>query len=150
MLADQTCEGAAITFYHEVWHQNQPSSMGWPEPAEDDAYYNTELWTIKRGLLSQGKGLRKKDAVTGKIVPDKKAIRSMVQAQYPSPPPPVGRGEATGPNRAGSGPLGAETEIQDPVTGAVSWRPSKKGDTYAGPQKINGYKKIDPAKWTCP
>jgi hypothetical protein len=150
VLADQGCEGAAITFYHEVWHQNQPAGMGWPEPAEDDAYYNTELWTIKHGLPSQGKGLRMKDPKTGKIVPNKKAIRKMVQHQYPSPPPPVAGVKQPVPIGQRNGVLGPETEVQDPATGAIGWRPSKKGDTYAGPQKISGYKKIDPAEWSCP
>jgi hypothetical protein len=150
VLGDQPPEAAAITFYHEVWHQNQPAGMGWPDPAEDDAYYNTELWTIERGLPSQGKGLRMKDPVTGKTVPDKAAIRKMVQAQYPGPPPAVAGVKQPipiGQRDIGAGP---ETQVQDPVTGATSWRPSKKGDTYAGPQKLKGYKKIDPAAWSCP
>jgi hypothetical protein len=150
VLGDQSSEDAAITFYHEVWHQNQPAGMGWPEPAEDDAYYNTELWTIERGLPSQGKGLRMKDPVTGKIVPNKKAIRKMVQKQYPSPPPPVAGVKQPIPIGQRNTAAGPETEVQDPVTGATSWRPSKKGDTYAGPQKLKGYNKIDPADWSCP
>ncbi len=150
VLADQPCEEAAVTFYHEVWHQNQPLGMGWPEPSEDDAYYNTELWTIERGLPSQGTKLRTKDSVSGKTVPDKKAIRKMVQKVYPSPPPPVKGKKQPVPIGQRNGPKGPETEVQDPDTGAKSWRPSQKGDTYAGPQKIKGYKKINPAKWKCP
>jgi len=150
VMAEQSCEGAAITFYHEVWHQDQPAGMGWPEPAEDDAYYGTERWTVERGLPSQGKGLRMEDPMTGKIVPNKKAIRKMVQSEYPSPPPPVGGLKQPIPIGHRNGAMGPETEVQDPATGTITWRPSKKGDTYAGPQKIKGYKKIDPAKWTCP
>jgi hypothetical protein len=150
VLADQSPEAAAITFYHEVWHQNQPPGMGWPEPAEDDAYYNTEQWTIDRGLPSQGTGLRMKDPTTGKIVPDKAAIRKMVQSEYPSPPPAVGGVKQPIPIGHRNGPTGPETQVKDPVTGATSWRPSKAGDTYAGPQKLKGYKKIDPASWKCP
>ena len=150
VLADQSCEGAAITFYHEVWHQNQPPKMGWPEPAEDDAYFNTEVWTIERGLSSQGTGLRMKDPVTGKVVPNKSAIRKMVQKEYPGPPPPVAGVKQPIPIGHRNGVAGPETQVQDPVTGSITWRPSKAGDTYAGPQKISGYKKIDPASWTCP
>jgi len=149
VLSDQSNEQAAITFYHEVWHQNQPR-MGWPEPAEDDAYYNTERWTIERGLPSQGTGLRTRDPVTGTVVPDKAEIRKMVQNDYPSPPPPVAGKKQPIPIGHRNGTSGPETLVEDPDTGATSWRPSKAGDTYAGPQKTKGYKKIDRSKWKCP
>lgn len=148
VLSATSCEDAATTFYHEIWHQNQPPGMGWPEPSEDDAYYNTEQWTIDRGLPSQGTGLRTKDPKTGKIVPDKKAIRKLVQNEYPSPPPPVkGKPQPR--------PIAADkkknlTKVRDPATGKTSWRPSKKGDTFAGPEVRDNEKTIDPKKWKCP
>ena len=37
VLSGTSCETAATTFYHDIWHQNQPTGMGWPQPAEDDA-----------------------------------------------------------------------------------------------------------------
>jgi hypothetical protein len=148
ILSDTSCEGAAITFYHEVWHQNQPPGMGWPEPAEDDAYYNTEQWTIDRGLPTQHPGLRTKDSVTKKLVPDKKAIRAFVQKEYPSPPPPVGG--VPQPVPIASDPVRKLTQVRDPVTGATSWRPSKKGDTFAGPEVRVNERTIDAKQWKCP
>jgi len=150
VLGNQSSEDAAVTFYHEVWHQNQPSGMGWPEPSEDDAYYNTEKWTIERGLPTQGSRLRSKDPKTGNLTPDKKAIRDLVQKEYPSPPPPVAGKKQPIPIGHRAGAAGPETKVQDPDTGAISWRPSRKGDTYAGPQHTKGYRRIDPAEWKCP
>jgi hypothetical protein len=146
ILSGKSCEYAADTFYHEIWHQNQ-KGMDWPEPSEDDAYYNTELWLIERGLKGNP-SLRTKDPKTGKVVPDKKAIRKHVQDEYPSPPPPIkGKPQPV--------PVGADTaknltKVRDPVTGTTTWRPSKKGDTYAGPQKEINPKTIDPKAWKCP
>jgi hypothetical protein len=147
ILADTSCEGAAVTFYHEVWHQNQPTGMGWPEPAEDDAYYNTERWTIDRGLPTQGSGLRTKDK-SGKLVPDRTAIRNFVQAEYPSPPPPISGVQQSVP--ISSDPANNRTLVRDPVTGATSWRASKVGDTFAGPETRVGEKTIDSKQWKCP
>ncbi len=148
VMSNTSCEDAAITFYHEIWHQNQLPGMGWPEPSEDDAYYNTELWTIERGLPSQGGGLRTKDSKTGKLVPDKKAIRKLVQEEYPSPPPPK-KGKPQ-PVPIDSDPAKKLTKVRDPATGKTSWRPSKKGDTFAGPETRINEKTIDPNQWKCP
>ena len=162
VLQNQSCEQAAVTCYHEVWHQNQPK-MDWPNPSEDDAYYNAELWTIERGLPSQyptekyvdprnGKvylPVRKKSS-SGRIVPDKAAIRHNVENDYPSPPPPVAGRKQPIPIGHRIGPAGPETEVQDPYTGEVSWRPSKEGDTYAGEQQTEGFKTMDPTSWKCP
>ena len=147
VLSGTSCENAAITFYHEVWHQNQPPGMGWPEPAEDDAYFSTEKWTIEKGLPSQGSGLRTKDKF-GKPIPDKKAIRGMVQKEYPSPPPPIAG--VPQPVPINSDAVGKRTQVRDPVTGAASWRPSRAGDTYAGPETRVGEATIDPKRWKCP
>lgn len=147
ILSGASCEEAATIFYHEVWHQNQPPGMGWPEPAEDDAYFNTEKWTIENGLPSQGVGLRTKDKA-GNITPNRKAIRAMVQKEYPSPPPPVAG--VPQPVPIDSDPAGNRTRVRDPITGNKSWRPSKAGDTYAGPETRVGEATIDPKRWKCP
>jgi hypothetical protein len=146
VLSGTPNEQAVDTFYHEIWHQNQPAGMGWPEPAEDDAYYNTEAWLIERGLPGNP-DLRTKDA-KGKMVPDKKAIRDLVQKEYPSPPPPVG-------GKPQPVPIAADkkknlTLVEDPVSGKKSWRPSKKGDTFAGPEKRVNPKTINKSDWKCP
>jgi hypothetical protein len=146
VLSDTTCEGAADTFYHEIWHQNQPPGMGWPEPAEDDAYYNTELWLIERGLPG-GHNLRTTDA-TGKVIPDKAKIRKLVQEEYPSPPPPSGGKPSPVPITADW--ANKKTEVQDPSTGKTSWRASKKGDMIPGPQHFKNKKTIAKSKWKCP
>lgn len=147
VAANTSCEDAAVTFHHEVWHQNQ-GKMGWPEPAEDDAYYNTELWTIERGLPTQSSGLRTKDPVTGKPVPDKKAIRELVQKEYPGPPPPV-EGVAQ-PVPVAADRKNNRTKVRDPKTGRTKWRPSQEGDTFAGPEQRVNEQVVDAKKWKCP
>lgn len=148
ILSGTSCEGAAETFFHEIWHQNQPKGMAWPDPAEDDAYYNTELWTIERGLPGRP-SLRTKDPATGKIVPDKKAIRNFVQNEYPSPPAPT-PGKPKPPVPIAADKAKNLTEVRDPATGKTSWRPSKKGDTFAGPETQVNAKTINPKSWKCP
>jgi hypothetical protein len=149
VLSGTSAETAATTFYHEVWHQNQPKGMGWPEPAEDDAYLHTEQWTIDQGLPGQqGDDLRMTDPATGKQVPDPAAIRKLVQNDYPSPPAAVA-GVAQ-PVPVSSDPVKNLTQVRDPNTGALSWRPSVKGDTYAGPEVKDNLKTIDPTQWKCP
>jgi hypothetical protein len=141
-----SCEGAAISFYHELWHQYQPAGMGWPEPSEDDAYYNDQLWSKARGLPIRPE-LWSKDPVTGKLVPDKKKIRDFVQTEYPSPPPPVA-GKAQ-PIPIGHDPKTNQTKVKDPSTGKTSWRPSKQGDTYGGPYiEVKG-RDIKQSDWDC-
>ncbi len=146
ILSDNSCQDAADTFFHETWHQNQPPSMAWPEPAEDDAYYNSELWSIERGLPGRPE-LRTTDGA-GKAVPDKAKIRAFVQQEYPSPPPPVGGVPqpvpvaADWPNK--------KTQVEDPVTGARTWRPSKTGDMVSGPQHFKNKKTIAKSDWKCP
>jgi hypothetical protein len=147
ILAGSSCESAATTFYHEVWHQNQPLGMGWPEPAEDDAYANTEQWTIDRGLPTQHQGIRKKDPKSGKSSPDLKAIRAFVQKEYPGPPPPVAG--VPQPVPVNSDKKKKLTQVRDPKTGTTSWRPSKAGDTYAGPQQLVNEKTVDATQWKC-
>ncbi|HLJ91417.1 MAG TPA: hypothetical protein VKZ53_31755 [Candidatus Angelobacter sp.] len=146
ILNGTSCEDAADTFYHEIWHQNQPPGMGWPEPAEDDAYYNTERWTIERGLPGRPE-LRTKDA-NGHVVPDAKKIRAFVQHEYPSPPPPVAGKKQPVP--IGSDPAKNLTKVQDPDTGQVSWRPSQKGDTFGGPEQRINPKTVNASAWKCP
>lgn len=150
ILADQSCEQAAVTCFHEVHHQNQPAGMKWPHPAEDDAYLTTEAWTIDRGLPSQGTDLRTTDPATGKVIADPVKVGTMVQKVYPSPPPAKAGVAQPIPVGQRNGVAGPETQVQDPVTGATSWRPSQTGDTFAGAQKTSGFKTVNPAVWKCP
>ena len=149
VLSNTYCETAATTFYHEIWHQNQPEGMGWPNPAEDDAYANTEKWTIAHGLPGQqGDDLRMTDPVTGKLAPDPAAIRNFGQTHYPGPPAPVAGVPQPIPMAADK--INNLTQVHDPVTGLNSWRPSVAGDTYAGPEVKDSPKTIDPTQWKCP
>jgi hypothetical protein len=146
LSTDASNEEAVDTIYHEIWHQNQPPGMGWPEPAEDDAFYHTEKWLIERGLPGDPR-LRMKDT-RGRLVPNKKAIRNHVQKMYPSPPPPVaGKQQPV--------PIEADvkknlTKVRDPVTLKTWWRPSQAGDTFASdtPIEVNP-KTIDKSAWKC-
>jgi hypothetical protein len=141
-LATEDDESKATTIYHEVWHTKQPPGMAWPEPAEDDAYYNTELWTIERGLPGQG-GLRTTDA-DGNEVPDKAKIRSNVARAYPGPK------KAGDPIPVDFDAKNNKTKVRDPVTGVETWRPSQKGDSVAGPQKMENARVVPKEDWKCP
>ena len=90
---DASCEAAAVAIYHEATHAGQPATLSDREK-EYDAYGKTELWTIKRGLPSQDpdpnhdtahSSYRTKDKA-GNVVPDAKAIRKKVDADYPGTP----------------------------------------------------------------
>lgn len=140
-VSDTTCESAATTLYHEVWHTKQPAGMGWPHLEEDDAYYNTELWTIANGYPSQGDPpLRTKDA-KGNVVPDKAAIKSTVDAAYP-----VQTTAPPGWEIRGFKKMPPETKWTDTGSGKTIWKASKVGDTMSGPQQTVGKKTQLPAK----
>lgn len=143
-LAKDSCEGAATTLYHETWHDKQPAGMGWPHPAEDDAYYQTELWTIGQGLPGQaGPRLRTKDA-KGKVVPDGAEIAKYVDEAYPVPPaPPDWR-------ISDFDPKSSQTRWTNSKTGKTQWKPSAKGDTVPGPQVTVGKTQIPAKAIKCP
>lgn len=140
-LSGDNCENSATTLYHETWHDKQPAGMGWPHPSEDDAYYNTELWTIARGMTGQdgGNGLRTKDG-KGNVIPDKAAITKYVDAAYPTPPPAPPGWRIQNLDKGKN-----QTEWYDQVSKTSVWKASKKGDTLAGPQITKG-KALIPAK----
>ena len=69
VLSTTSNQSAATTLYHEVWHDQQSPTMGWPHPSEDEAYYQTELWTIDRGLPGQGGGTLRTTNAAGATVP---------------------------------------------------------------------------------
>lgn len=145
-LAGTSCAEAATTLYHEVWHTKQAPGMGWPHPAEDDAYYNTELWTIEHGLPSQGHPpLRMKNGA-GKLVPDKTAIRNNVDAAYP-----VQTTAAPGWEIRNFKKAPPQTKWVHTGTGAMEWKPSVAGDTLPGAQKTEGkLSPIDAKSMKCP
>jgi hypothetical protein len=139
-LTGDSCESAATTIYHEVWHAKQPAGMGWPHPAEDDAYFNTELWTIARGLGGQqGDDLRMKDA-KGNIVPDPTNIKKLVDQVYP-----VQTTAAPGWQIVDINKTKKTTEWYNAGTKVTAVKPSILGDTLEGPQITKG-KKLIPAK----
>jgi len=140
MLSGDSCERAATTLYHETWHAKQPAGMKWPHPAEDDAYYNTELWTIAQGLDGQqGPRLRTTDA-EGKTVPDVTAISKFVGEEYP-----VQRTATSDWRISGIDTANNLTNWRNWRTGEDLWKASIAGDTRAGdPQTIG--KTLVPAK----
>lgn len=145
-LAGDNCVSAATTLYHETWHSKQPAGMGWPHTSEDDAYYNTELWTIERGLPGQqGNDLRMKNA-KGKWAPDKKAIEKFVDQEYPTPPPSAPpEWQITDIDKKGS-----QTRWRNRKTGKQEWKASAKGDTLAGPEITKGKTLVPSASIKCP
>ncbi len=144
-LSGDNCENAATTLYHEIWHDKQPAGMGWPHPAEDDAYYNTELWTIERGLPGQqGDDLRMKDA-KGKLVPDKTAIKDSVDRAYPVPTTAPPDWQIVDIDKKGN-----QTQWRNRKTKAKVWKASTKGDTLAGPEQTVGKTLVDSKTVKCP
>jgi hypothetical protein len=145
-LSGDSCERAATVLYHEIWHDKQPAGMGWPHPAEDDAYYNTELWTIARGLNGQARndGLRVKDA-KGVFTPDKAKIKALVDREYPV--------QTTAPPEwqiVDIDKKAKTTEWSNSVTNATAVKPSVEGDTLPGPQITKGKKLVDSKTVKCP
>ena len=144
-LSSDSCESAATTLYHETVHDKQAPGMGWPHPAEDDAYYQTELWTIERGLPGQaGTRLRTTDS-TGRTVPDKAEITRYVDESYPvaTTAPPDWRitDFDAKKNQTLWRKRGTTTEV---------WKASAKGDTMAGPQQTTGKALVPPGAIKCP
>ena len=88
------------------------------------------------------------DPVSGKLVPDPAAIRKLAQDDYPSPPPPAAGVKQPVP--VDSDVVRNLTQVRDPATGVRSWRPSVKGDTFAGPEVKDNLQTVDPTQWKCP
>jgi hypothetical protein len=155
IVGPMSCEDAATTIYHEAWHyKKQAKVKGWPHYQEDDAYYNTELMTIRRGWGTQAKhlpngkpiNLRTKDS-SGPITPNEQTIYDFVEAAYPAPPPPIaGKPQ---PKPIGHNPNTNETYVKDPATGKKWWRPSQEGDRYDGEEKKVNSRAVSGSEWKC-
>lgn len=145
MLSSQSCEQAAITLYHEVWHTKQPSGMGWPHPSEDDAYYNTELWTIEQGLPSQANPPLRTTDSNGKVVPDKALIKKHVDEEYPQPTSVSPEWRIVNFKKSPN-----QTNWRNRNTGATQWKKSVKGDSMAGPQQTVNKQQIPASAFKCP
>ncbi|TWI27022.1 hypothetical protein [Paracoccus sulfuroxidans] len=129
LLRKVDCAAAAETIYHEMWHTAQPDTMT-PNEKEFDAYYNTELWTIRKGLSGRNY-LRMTDSY-GNTLPDRDAITAYVNETYPQAVQPDG--------------WIIDDYIKQPpqtrefneATGEARWRPSREGDgLYAEAQKVS-------------
>lgn len=146
LLSGTSAESAATTLYHEVWHTKQPPGMGWPHPSEDDAYYNTELWTIEKGLPGQvdGSGLRVLDRA-GDIVPDKAAIKDFVARAYP-----VSTGAAPGWDAVSYKDVPPETLWEHRTTAVQEWKAAKLGDFVPGPPNHVNKQLIPAGDFKCP
>jgi hypothetical protein len=147
MLSGLSDTEAATTIYHEIWHQNQPRGMP-PAEAECDAYYNTEVWTIARGLPGdQGGALRETDA-RGKIIASRHKVEELVQKAYPVPP------KTTGP----APPHPVDRDVRgNTVLSDGSTRLPRKGDRYydPSPPAVVNEHTIPPgdaatSPWRCP
>lgn len=145
MLSSTTAEAAATTLYHEVWHTRQPAGMGWPHPAEDDAYYNTELWTISNGLPSQGHPPLRTTNGSGQIVPDKTAIKNFVDQVYP-----ISDNAAPGWRAFDYKEVPPETHWYNDGTGMAQWKPAQVGDSVPGPQQVVNKQLIPAEDFKCP
>lgn len=144
MRSGDSCERAATVLYHETWHTKQPPGMGWPHPSEDDAYYQTELWTIANNLPSQGGSIRTVDA-KGNVVPDKAAIKKLVDREYPvQPPAPAGW------RRRDFKKVPPQTKWVNTATRATAWKPSVTGETFPGRQQTVNKKAVDMKTLKCP
>jgi hypothetical protein len=147
---DSNCQDAASTFFHEVTHTDQPSTMA-DSQREYDAYYKTEIWRIKKGLPPWEPGFQKtvpdpNDSSKTTIVPDRDAIKAQVDKDYGyNPPTPVGGGAAP-PAVLGLTPDGSQVRLSDGTT-----RPPQEGDAYRLPDTGGRVTEtIDSSKWKCP
>jgi len=147
---DTNCCDAAATFFHEVTHTDQPSSMAGSQ-REYDAYIQTEKWRIKKGLPPHSPTFRKKvkdpkDPSKEIVVPDEDAIKKKVDKTYAyNPPTPIGGGPAP-PAVVGLAPNGVDVKLADGTT-----RPPKEGDAYRLPDTGGKVlETIDSSKWKCP
>jgi len=147
---DTNCREAASTFYHEVTHTDQPTSMSGSQ-REYDAYTKEERWRIKKKLPPGGPGFRKrikdpKYPSRTVEIPNQDAIKVKVDADYAyNPPTPIGGGPPP-PSVLGLTADGKEVRLSDGTT-----RPPKEKDAYRLPDtggKI--LETIDPSKWKCP
>lgn len=154
LLNNASDEEAATTLYHEGIHQNQAPRKTLAE-REYDAYTRTEQWTLGNGLPSQadpagGYNFRKKDP-HGKEVVDEAEVRRFVNDQYPvtsaapassgGPPPPI-------PDQViGRRPDGGA--ILQRSDGSTYTRSPQAGDTYPGPQQVEGERNLDPSLFQC-
>jgi len=136
LLSQGSAQDAATTLYHETVHQMQPADIMWRE-RELDAYERTEAWTIERGFPGQG-GLRAK-GVDGEWIPDKNAIRQLVDQEYPIKSATPGGPVVIGRNAEGMAMLSDGTV-----------RLPQKGDTYPAEQEtMAGVRKIPSSAWKC-
>jgi hypothetical protein len=138
VLSGDSPQDTATTFYHEIWHQNQPSGMSWEEK-EIEAYVKTEEWTIKKGLPGQAANNALRKQVGGKWVPDPSKVTKYVRKHYPLP------SNNKDPIVVGHDPRTGEAILDD-----YTRRPPKLGDTYAGPRVVKGEKTIPGSVWKCP
>ncbi len=134
---DTTCEGAAVAIYHEATHAGQAATLSGRE-MEYDAYGKTELWAIKRGLPAQHPSYRTRDKA-GNVVPDPKAIRKKVDADYPGAPEgaPVASTIGGKPVTVQYQPLDYDPVTKETILGAPGTslpnkrRPPQEGDRIA-------------------
>lgn len=140
LLRNVDCATAAETIYHEMWHTAQPDTMT-PNEMEYDAYYNTELWTIRKGLHGQP-ALRSTDAY-GNTVPDRGRIRAHVDETYPQQV----QGDGWRIDDFWKNPP-LTREFND-VTGEHRWRPSREGDGLYDAEQVVGETNLDVAEFYC-
>ncbi|MEN5208646.1 type VI secretion system tip protein TssI/VgrG [Stenotrophomonas terrae] len=138
LLSGTSPEDAVNTVYHEIRHQNQPEDMPWREK-EEDAYYATEAWTIAKGLPGQGGDVLRTTNADGSVVPDRQAVRDLVNDHYPIPT------SANGPI-----PVGHDKESGQTILSDGSQRDPILGDTYPGEMVTEGQRTIPKSVWKCP
>lgn len=110
-----------------------------------DAYYNTELWTIANGLPSQSHPPLRTTNLKGNVIPDKAAIKKLVDRAYPTPPP-----APPGWRRVDYKKTPPQTKWYHTGTRTVLWKPSVKGETFAGPQQTVNKKHVPAKSLKCP
>jgi hypothetical protein len=153
-LNTTTCEGFALTVYHEGWHGQQPGSLTGVIDVERDAYINTEQWSISMGIPGQNFVSDATGVVTdlrttssaGETVVDEPAAEALVRQEY--------GGVSSAPGERILGRTGGTSDPQVRVRrpdGSEYLRNAVSGESFrAGPPVMTNLNPIDPANWTCP
>lgn len=148
-LNTETCEGMALTIYHEGWHAQQPSSLTGVVDTERDAYVNTEQWSIAMGVPGQtfddtstGTTEDLRTTRSGETVVDEPAAERLVRQGY--------GGVSSVPGERVLSRVGAtDVRVRRP-DGTEYTRPARNGESVRGAVNMTNQHVIPPTDWICP
>lgn len=138
-IINETNESVASTLYHEVLHENQPTSQDGTRETENYAYKIEEEFKIGMGLKGDP-NLRSKNK-QGREIADEKKIDKMVMEEYPSIP-----ADGSKTRLVGKGSKLGDVVVAD-ESNNESERPAQIGETIEGEMISEAEKKWDNSVW---